>query len=666
MGGYGLTLAANEPAFVSSPAVLSGDFPRVLAFRQSERLVALRSYSDWAGIFEQFSGIIGKALQEETTISSGPRNVEYFTRFKQDYPGKLVLLHLNGRGRRPSFETAGWSAGWWLYRAGSVLTSAVEPEDTVFKVASTRPFRLRPDANGAVGDDLVVAPMGPDDRPDFSASEQVRLAGINNRDRSLTVLRGMYGTSPRSFSARAYLAPHVYGGPWSAVDEREWLYNFATTCPLDPSGRNVVDALLEQVACWFDTDGILAAFDGLELDVFQLKMDSRGGVDADCDGVVDLALQNGVDTYVQGQIQLSKGLRRILGPARYLITDGGAGQQPDTASINGVELEGFPTMDDYGMTLWSQALMTLEFWRRLGAENRLSYPLYKFAAPHDYPVSYNRFRLALAAALATDSTVSWYNQPGDRNTDSANGLEVWDEFVGGSAGTSGWLGAPQGEAIHLAERAPDLLAGSGVEWSTALVARFTGSGVTFEVQRLTPPPILVVSPRRSSMSVTFTIPGLALDGPDVVLALDLLADRRAGYPATVGRRCTVTVAGVGGLLAQTLTVPSTWFHTILGYHGIGPGPIEITISVEGTASLRLRACRMFAAPDAIVRGFSGGAMFANPSGAAISFDVASLFPGRGFARISGSADQDPITNDGSSVGPSLTLGPLDALVVCAV
>lgn len=664
LGSWGHPLAGNT-ATVSTAAVLSGGFPRVLAFRQSEWLVPQRSYADWALLFAPFSGIIGKALQEEKTVSTGPQNVEYFTRFKQENPEKLVLLHMNGRARRPSFETEGWSAGWWLYRAGSVLTSAVEPEDTVFQVASTSRFRLNADRYGHVGDDVVIAPMDADGRPDFTLAEQLRLYGIDTTTNSLTVLRGQYGTSPLSFPAGAYLARHVYEGPWSAVDERLWLYNVTTTCPLDAAGRNAVDALLEQVTSWFGPGGSLAAFDGLELDVFQHTLEDRGGVDADCDGFVDRALRNGVDTYLQGQIQLTKGLRQILGPERYLVTDGGVGQQPDTASVNGIELEGFPTFDDYGITLWSQALMTLELWRRRGANPRLSYPLYKFAAPNDYPVSFNRFRLTLAAALATDSAVSWFNEPGG-SSGTPQKVVVWDEFVAGTAGTPGWLGQPLAEVIHLAERQPDLLAGAGVSWSKALVATFTGPGVAFRTQPPRRPTVLVVSGPESSTSLTFTIPDIALNGPDVVLALDLLADPRAAYSGTIGRQCTVTVAGAGGQLEQTVTVPTTWFHTVLGCHGVGPGPIEVSVSIEGNSPLRLRGLRMFAAPDAIVRGFSGGAMFANPSGAAVSFDVAALFPNRQFTRITGSADQDPVTNDGTSVGSALTLSALDALVVRAV
>ena len=665
LGGYGLSLPRTGSAIFASSTGLAGGYPRMLAFRQSQIQADLLAYADWEPIFAQFSGIIGKALQEERSDTVGARTVDYFTRFKQQFPNKLVLLHLNGRARLPTFETQGWSAGWWLYRVGSVLTGAVSPEDTVLQVASTANFKLRADAYGGVGDDIVLAPMGAGGRPDFTAAEQVRLTGIDETNKKLTVVRGKYGTSPLSFPTGAYLAPHEYAGPWSPVDDRVWLYNLSTMCPPDPFGRRVVDAIVEQVGSWFDPTGVLAAFDGLALDVFQLPPETRTGVDADCDGVADLAMQGGVDTYLQGQIQLTKGMREVLGCGRYLITDGGGGQQPDTSSVNGVELEGFPGLDDYGITLWSQALMALQLWQLRGAASRLSYPLYKFAEPNDYPVSFSRFRLTLAAALATDSAVSWFNDIGGSNG-TPNDIVVWDELVAGTAKTPGWLGAVRGEAVHLAERGTDLLGGAGVTWSDSFVGTFVGTGVTFAVESQSGGKAVIVSGRQAASSLTFSIPGLALDGPDVVLAFDLQAVARTAYAATIGRQCTVTVTGEGGKLAQTLTVPTTYFHAVVGCHGIGPGPIQVTFSIDGDPPVRLRGLKMFAAPDAIARGFAKGAVFANPSGHDVTFDVATLFPRRRFARIVGSTDQDPATNNGARIGSSLVLGPLDALVVRAV
>ncbi len=84
-----------------------------------------------------FGGIEGKVLAEERSDTVSSRNIEYFTRFKREHADKFVLVHLDGAGRLPDFETTGWWAGAWLYKAGTALTQAAAAADTVLAVAST-------------------------------------------------------------------------------------------------------------------------------------------------------------------------------------------------------------------------------------------------------------------------------------------------------------------------------------------------------------------------------------------------------------------------------------------------------------------------------------------------------------------------------------------------
>ncbi|MDQ3055135.1 MAG: twin-arginine translocation signal domain-containing protein, partial [Actinomycetota bacterium] len=81
IGGCRSSLPRAGPEIVASSTGLTGGYPRMLAFRQSQIQADLLAYSDWEPIFAQFSGIIGKALQEERSDTVGPRTVEYFTRF---------------------------------------------------------------------------------------------------------------------------------------------------------------------------------------------------------------------------------------------------------------------------------------------------------------------------------------------------------------------------------------------------------------------------------------------------------------------------------------------------------------------------------------------------------------------------------------------------------
>ncbi len=169
-------------------------------------------------------------------------------------------------------------------------------------------------------------------------------------------------------------------------------------------------------------------------------------------GWADLGFQGKVDVYLQGQIEFTKGLREILGPLlahkrrSLAATEHCIGQRHRAGGLSQVRRRHRASVSGFDRA---------RFWRRRGAQPRLSYPLVKFAPPNDYPVSFSRFRLTLAGALATNSAVSWYNEPGGSTTDPPNNVVIFDEFVGGTLAKTGWLGAPRGETIHLAERGAD-------------------------------------------------------------------------------------------------------------------------------------------------------------------------------------------------------------------
>jgi len=67
------------------------------------------------------------------------------------------------------------------------------------------------------------------------------------------------------------------------------------------------------------------------------------------------------------------------------------------------------------------------------------------------------------------------------------------------------------------------------------------------------------------------------------------------------------------------------------------------------------------AVDAIVREFEHGAVLLNPSLSAYTFDLSTLFPGKQFRRLKGSAKQDPVVNNGQAVGASVVMPAGDGL-----
>lgn len=641
---------APTPAPVSIPAtstvsIFRAGYPKAFAFRVSELLVRRLSYPDWERAFLPFGGIVGKVLAEERTDTTGDKNVQYFTRFKQRNPAKVVLLHFNGHGRLPGFETEGWWPGYWLYAAGTSLWTSVTASDTTLRVADPTVFRLGNGRGGTRSADVVVAPRGSDGRPDFSRAEQVVVTAVDRDTGTLTVLRGQYGSVARAAPFGAYVAAHLTTGPFCTDCDRIWVYNFSTRAPADPSGRTLAQAVVDGLAPRFGPGGELAVLDGIELDIARLRPVEVGKADADCDGAVDAAVFDGEDTYTAGFAELTARLREALGPSRLIVTDGSVGGRPDTGTVNGIEEEGFPSLADYDALGWSQGLLALQYWRSRGVAPQFSYPLFKFYPPRSGPGLFSRFRLALAAAVFTDSEFAFAEQPANQTavdtdpdpsgTNAPRRVTYWDELFAGTRGTPNWLGQPAAPAVHLAAAGPDLTGGRR-------------RGVI------------------ASNSVTPTLPvdGLPLAGRDLVLAVDVQADREEGQRAGVGRVVTATAVGGGGggsTVTLLLTVDEEWFPAVLYFRGIGGGAARVTLSSTGVGALRIRNLRAFDGVDAMYRRFDYGAVLANPSLAPYTFSVDTLFPGATYRRIRGTSTQDPGTNSGVPVGGSLTVGPLDAV-----
>jgi hypothetical protein len=97
------------------------------------------------------------------------------------------------------------------------------------------------------------------------------------------------------------------------------------------------------------------------------------------------------------------------------------------------------------------------------------------------------------------------------------------------------------------------------------------------------------------------------------------------------------------------------------FHDVRSGSIDLEFEVEGSEPMRIEAIRAAAYPDVIYRPFQRGLVLANPSPRPFEFDLPRLVPGRRFRRLRGSAEQDPIANDGSPVAGRITLGPQEGL-----
>lgn len=426
------------PAGAQSPAqpeILDAGYPRAFFFRSSEGMAARGiPYERWEKIFSPLDGIMGKALEEEVPGRSR-HNIEYFTRFKKDHPGQLVMLHINGNARDPRFRSGRYFAGHWLYyngcRALDPLPAAAG--QAVIHVQNPRLFKAGTGRYQNSNEDLAICALTAEGKPDWTRCEQVRLLAIDAAGKTITIERGCYGTRPLAFPARrAYVAAHASEGPWGKGSNLIWAYNLASTCPRDPQGRSFADLFVQEFKEWFAPQGPLAAFDGVSFDVsFFDKSANAGrggrGVDADGDGQRDDGVIGGINVYGVGNTQFFAALRQALGERKILQADGMTTRNQRAFGIlNGIESEGFPSLNDYEMADWSGGLNRHFAWRAAAREPKLNYINHKFmtrGGEGKPEVPFNIHRLAFAAGVFTDSAICYsYLPPGSRASGSRSGM----------------------------------------------------------------------------------------------------------------------------------------------------------------------------------------------------------------------------------------------------
>ncbi|MCD6352094.1 MAG: hypothetical protein J7M26_08235, partial [Armatimonadetes bacterium] len=103
------------------------------------------------------------------------------------------------------------------------------------------------------------------------------------------------------------------------------------------------------------------------------------------------------------------------------------------------------------------------------------------------------------------------------------------------------------------------------------------------------------------------------------------------------------------------------FESTFYFRPVTAPRVNLAIEVEGREPVWIESLTVHAAPDLQVREFEHGVVLANPSLHPATFDLARLFLGQTFHRLTASPLQDTHTNDGQPVGRRVTLGALDGL-----
>ncbi|MBI1371019.1 MAG: hypothetical protein GC162_20485 [Planctomycetes bacterium] len=641
--------------------VLGDEWPRVFFFRMAEgRAIQLRDqYGKWNAEFDRLMGIEGKSLNEEVPGRAGTR--AFFTRFKQDHPDQLVMLHFNGNARDPR-DAPGYFAGHWLYCNGATIGADVPAESgqTAIKVDDTRLFVVNGGRYKRSNDDIGLCELDAAGRLDWSRSEQVQLVSVDHQRKVIVVNRGCYGTTPRSFKAdRAYAAAHVGEGPWGKDSNLLWQYNHSLRCPRDADGRVCDDLLVSELAAHLNSGGDLATYDGLEFDVLRHTIpphaSDRRSIDTDADGQIDDGYIDGVNEYGRGVVEFLSALRRKLGDERLILADGQeAGNQRGFGILNGIESEGWPDLRDHDIDDWSGGLNRHFYWAAHARAPAFSYFNHKFTERGDQPgdtkepdTPWRIHRLVFAAAMFTDSAIcASFTPPPERGEIYG----IWDEFRKGTEHQLGWLGKPLGPPMRLATTQADALAG------VDLTNRLTAEGATIRVERdgvtLTP-----IASDKGDAAITLIVHDVPCDGPDLFITMTAAGASLPGDPPTVARLMFATAEQQ----KYQSWLGSEPFESTFYFKQLPGKTVDIVFSFEGRAAVTITRLSAYAAPDTIARAYEHGLVIANPAPHPVTIDLAKLRPDEHYRRLRGSPMQDTQTNDGSAVTGPLVLQGKDAL-----
>lgn len=582
--------------------VLEDDYPRAYFFRQCEGVAANRrvSYDRWESMFNRLMGIEGKVLEEEVPGRS-IRNIDFFTRFKEEHPRQLVLLHYNGNARDPR-HGEDFFAGHWVYYNGARILSDVPAESgvTEIRVSDASLFRTGIGRYDDANEDVGLCMLDERGEPDWHRSEQVQLVSVNREQNTIRVRRGCYGTEPRAFPAeRAYAAAHCSEGPWGRRSHLLWFYNYSTRCPRDRRGHTCSDVHARLLEDLFSEDGRLAAFDGLEFDVLlSRRWGGRGRRQPDCDadGRPDSGIFDGVNEYGIGVTRFVRQVRSRLGEDRLMLADGhGPRHQRAFGILNGIESEGWPDLGDHEIHDWSGGLNRHFFWDRNGRRPAFNYVNHKFVefgsgGRRRPDVPWRTHRLVFAAAVFTNSAICYsFTPPPDPN----GMIGVWDELRMGRGHRLGWLGRPLGPAVRMARRRPDLLEATGSPPGRELLERISSddAAVTLDDGALR---MQARDPDADGFRVR--LEDVPCRGPYLFVSVSARAEPRKDYPPETARLLRVGIAPPKGQLIRK-EMPETGMALRSGK--------ETQLDPDSGASVRHR-------PGVTMDGQTHDAYFAHP------------------------------------------------------
>jgi hypothetical protein len=642
----------GAPSPLAGLEVFNDGHPRHVYYRgDPERRAGQWPYAQYLDTFSDLDGIFCKALSEN--IARSTNNPIYLNQLVADRPTKMVLNHFLFYQRNLSFNDAQstnrFSPGHWLFLAGAPIAEDIAPTDSSIRVEMRSRFKTN--------DDIVIVRTDAVGHQLWEQAEFATITEITNG--RLGLVRGRSGTVPLAFTNG-----FAYAAPRAADEDGGWRYNFATTCPRDSHGRNASDVYLAEFAEWFAPNGVLSNFHGVDFDVS--NWESKGSFnkrkpDTDLDGEEDDGFVYGTNVWSLGIYDFFQRLRGVMGDDRIILCD-------DDVRVmqwaSGIDHEGFTGPDDPYRLLWSTGMNDAQFWEQaVSRPGKLYFVAHKLPTLANLPTNGNMLPNLSRIVIATVTGLGAVSD-GAEDTFFADQM---DEYHKGQENQLNWLGQFAGPLRRLGLEMPDLLAGAGVNVSSNFVARWTSTNATFASTNGALE-ISAVPGASSNLVVNLTgvdIPATA--NGDLLFAFDGRADPLPPFTPDVPRRIKVTVLGRNAYTnsadaLETYAWTSNYFRAVFYFRHAGPVTnAQIQLDIEGSGKVWIKNFTLHNAADALARQFEHGLILANPARDSFTFHLTNLFPGFSYRRFIGSANQDPVVNNGQPVTGPVTLGDLDGL-----
>lgn len=148
-----------------------------------------------------------------------------------------------------------------------------------------------------------------------------------------------------------------------------------------------------------------------------------------------------------------------------------------------------------------------------------------------------RLNYMAAAEIAGKTLPAYALHPPYQHQGGFEKFPIWDEFVCGADNELGWLGRPEGPAVRMAEKTPDLLSGTGhgaalaEQISGRVVASVGKTGVT-------------VRPKDAgAKTLKFAIKNIPANGEELFVSLTMKGSPMTGYPREMARFAQISASG---------------------------------------------------------------------------------------------------------------------------